>query len=240
MTFKDRFDAARKLAPKLNKYKNAPDTVILAIPRGSLEMGYELSGILNLPLDIVVTKKIPAPGNEEYAIGSIGPDGEALLNEDEVKAYGIPDSYLEAIKSKLMEDINRRYATYRKNLTSAHPADKTAVAPEAAKGPANIIPDFAGKTVILIDDGIATGFTMKAAIQYLKRNNIKKLIVAVPVAASDSAQQIKYMVDEFICLSVPFFFAAVGQFYEYFPQVTDEQAADYLEKANKKFGNMQN
>lgn len=224
MIFRDRIDAARKLAPRLEKYKDAPDTLILAIPRGSLQMGYELAGLLNLPLDIVVTKKIPAPGNEEYAIGSIGPDGVALLNESEVKAYAIPDSYLKAIKKKLMEEIRRRYAIYRKSL-------------QAAGG--NAIPDFGGKTVILIDDGIATGFTIKAAIGYLKREKVKRLVVAVPVSAADSAGEIKSMVDEFICLSEPFFFSAVGQFYEYFPQVSDEEAVRYLERANKKVSNMQ-
>ena len=229
MTFKDRFEAARKLAPKLEKYKNAPDTVILAIPRGSLQMGYELSGLLNLPLDIVVTKKIPAPGNEEYAIGSIGPDGEALLNKDEVRYYGIPDSYIDSVKAKLMEDIYRRYETYRKKLPAAGIPAKTAA----------LIPSFKDKTVILIDDGIATGFTMKAALDYLRRDGVKKIVVAVPVAAADSAQEIKNMADEFICLSVPFFFAAVGQFYESFPQVSDEEAIVYLEKANKKFCSMQ-
>ncbi|MBU0668285.1 phosphoribosyltransferase [Patescibacteria group bacterium] len=217
MHFEDRIEAAKQLVPKLEKYKNATATYILAIPRGSLEMGYELSKTLHLPLDIVVTRKIPAPGNEEYAIGSVAPDGGTLLNEEAVRGYGISPEYINNEKDRLLVEIKRRYKMYRA------PADN------------NIIPSFTGKTVIIIDDGIATGFTMKAAISYLRREKVKKIVVAVPVAAPDTAKEIADMVDEFICLSTPMFFAAVGQFYENFPQVSDEEAANFLKKAADLF-----
>lgn len=216
MHFADRIDAARELAPKLAHYKNARDTYILAIPRGSLQMGYELSKILHLPLDIVVTKKVPHPQNEEYAIGAIAPDGEVLLNPAE--AARTSPAYIEETKGELLEEIKRRYHMYRKNMGT----------PDAGN-----IPSFRGKTVIIIDDGIATGFTMKAAILYLQRQKAAKIVVAVPVAAPDSAREIATMADELICLDTPVFFAAVGQFYEEFPQVSDEEAAAFLGKAVK-------
>lgn len=210
MTFKDRLDAAGQLVPKLSHYKDKPDTVILAIPRGALQMGYPLSQQLNLPLDIVVTKKIPAPGNEEYAIGAITPDGEALLNEEVVSSMHISEGYIEGVKKNLTKKIESRYKKYDQE-----------------------IPSFKDKTVIIIDDGIATGFTMQAAIKYLRREGVRRIVVAVPVAAPDSAKTIKEMVDEFICLSIPPFFGAVAQFYEIFPQVEDEEAIDFLKKSRK-------
>jgi putative phosphoribosyl transferase len=222
MNFTDRIDAAKKLIPYLSRYKNAKDTYILAIPRGSLEMGYELSKALNLPLDIVVTKKIPAPGNEEYAIGAIAPDGGTLLNNEVVQYYDVPKSYIEDVKAELIEKIQFRYKSYRKGLKNAPHVD-----------PKTQIPSFNDKTVIIIDDGIATGFTMKAAIEYLRRDGVKKIVVAVPVAAPDSASEIEKIVDEFICLDKPLFFAAVGQFYDNFNQVSDEEAAEFLSMADK-------
>jgi putative phosphoribosyl transferase len=212
MRFKDRIDAAEKLLPHLKKYASAKDTIIAAIPRGSLQMGFELHKELNLPLDIVVTKKIPYPGNEEYAIGSIGPGGEVLLNKNEIGYSQISDEYLKKQKEELTAEIKKRYALYRGT-------------PE--------IPSFKGKTVILIDDGIATGFTMKAAVEYLKHTQAAKIVVAVPVSAVDAAHEIKELADEFICLDTPAFFYAVGQFYENFPQVSDEEAKKYLEKSRK-------
>jgi len=216
MFFQDRIDAAKKLASALEHYKAAPDTVILAIPRGSLEMGYQLSQDLNLPLDIVVTKKIPAPENEEYAIGAVAPDGEVMMSQEIISAYNVPSSYIEEAKKKLLEKMHERYERYRREISQQDESK---------------IPSFKGKTVIIVDDGIATGFTMKAAIHYLKREKVKKVVVAVPVSAPDSAQEIKSMVDELICLDTPAFFGAVGQFYENFPQVSDEEAANFLKKA---------
>lgn len=210
MVFKDRFDAAQKLLPYLLKYKGADSTVILAIPRGSLQIGYELSHALQLPLDIIATKKIPAPMNEEYAIGSIDPDGIPLLNGEEVARYSISNTYLDGIKKSLLTAIQKRYTYYRGEEK---------------------IPSFRDKTVILVDDGIATGYTIKAAIAYLRRNGVSKLVVAVPVSAADSAKEIKNLVDELICLSTPLFFEAVGEFYEQFPQVSDEEARQFLQRA---------
>ena len=219
MRYQNRIEAAQRLLPLLKKYSDAPDTVVLAIPRGALQIGAVLARELHLPLDIVVTKKIPAPGNEEYAIGAIAPDGEILLNEEMVRMYALPEGYLKGVAGKLMTDIERRYHTYRAKRSSGEPVNS---------GLDSMYPDLAGKTVILTDDGIATGFTMKAAIEYLYRQKVKKIIVAVPVSSPDSAEEIKKIADEFVCPYLPAVFSAVAQFYDEFPQVSDEEAAQYL------------
>jgi len=205
--YRDRVDAARKLMPALQKYKGKKDVLILAIPRGALEMGAVLRDELKIPLDIVVTKKIGAPGNEEYAIGSVAPDGSVEVNQDAMGLYGIPQSYIDDEAQRLKHVIKRRYEDYRGDPNP---------------------PDLKGKTVIVVDDGIATGFTTMAAIQYIRKQNPKKIILAVPVSASDSYKKLKSAVDEMICLDVRDDFFAVGQFYEVFNQVSDEQAKKLL------------
>lgn len=205
--FKDRQDAAEKLIPKLEKYKGNKDAIILAIPRGALEMGAVLRDKLNLPLDIVVTKKIGAPGNEEYAIGVVGPDGESQINEGVVRMYGIPKSYIDDEAQRLKHAIKRRYEDYRGDPNP---------------------PDLKNKICIVVDDGIATGFTTLAAIQYIRRQKPEKIVLAVPVSAVDSHDKLKKEVDEMICLSVREDFFAVGQFYETFGQVEDDEAIKLL------------
>ena len=207
MKYLNRKDAAIKLLPKLEKYKGNKDTVLLAIPRGALEIGEVLRERLKLPLDIVVTKKIGAPGNEEFAIGVVDPDGQYSCNKDVLALYGIPLSYVEEEAQRLKHVIKRRYEDYRGSATP---------------------PDFKDKTCIIVDDGIATGHTTQAAVDYLKRQKAKKIVLAVPVSAVDSAARLEKEVDEFICLERPADFYAVGQFYENFPQVSDEEARRIL------------
>jgi len=205
--FKDRIDAAQQLLPKLEKYKGNKDAIILAIPRGALEMGAVLRDKLNLPLDIVVTKKIGAPGNEEYAIGVVGPDGKKQINKDATQMYGIPDEYINDEAKRLQHVIKRRYEDYRGDPTP---------------------PDLKNKICIVVDDGIATGFTTLAAIQYIRRQKPEKIVLAVPVSAIDSHDKLKKEVDEMICLSIREDFFAVGQFYDYFAQVEDDEAIKLL------------
>ena len=205
--FKNRTDAAKQLLPKLEKYKNNKDVIILAIPRGALEMGVVLRNELKLPLDIVVTKKIGAPGNEEYAIGVVGPDGEKQINEDIIRYYKIPKNYIEDEAKRLKHVIKRRYEEYRGDPTP---------------------PDLKDKICIVVDDGIATGFTTLAAVQYIRRQKPKKIVLAVPVSAVDSYNKLKKEVDEMICLNVREDFYAVDQFYEIFGQVSDEEAIKLL------------
>jgi len=170
MKYKDRKEAAEKLSKALKDYAGQKDTVILAIPRGALEIGEVLREKLKLPLDIVVTKKIGAPGNEEFAIGVVDPSGEIICNEDTLRSYGIPMSYVEDEAQRLKHMIKRRYEDYRGSATP---------------------PDFKGKTCIIVDDGIATGHTVEAAIGYLRSQKVKKIVLAVPVSARDSAERLK-------------------------------------------------
>jgi len=211
--YRDRQDAARKLLPALQKYKGKKGVLILAIPRGALEMGAILRDELKIPLDIVVTKKIGAPGNEEYAIGSVAPDGSVEVNQEAMGLYGIPQSYIDDEAQRLKHVIKRRYEDYRGDPNP---------------------PVLKGKTVIVVDDGIATGFTTMAAIQYIRKQNPKKIILAVPVSASDSYKKLKSAVDEMICLDVRDDFFAVGQFYEVFNQVSDEEAKKLLDFQKNK------
>ncbi len=206
--FQNRVEAAKKLVPLLAGYKKNPQAVILAIPRGALQIGAVLRDELKLPLDIVVTKKIGAPGNEEYAIGVVGPDGQWEANEAVVQSYGIPREYLEEEAKRLQHVIRRRYADYRGDPNP---------------------PDLKGKICIVVDDGIATGFTTLAAVRYLRRQKAGHIVLAVPVAATDSYNQLKKEVDELICLNVRDDFYAVGQFYREFPQVEDEEAKRLLQ-----------
>jgi putative phosphoribosyl transferase len=209
--FKDRYDAARQLLPKLEKYKGEKAAILLAIPRGALEMGALLRDELNIPLDIVVTKKIGAPGNDEYAIGSVGPDGSIQANQEAMSNYGIPHSYVDGEAKRLHHMIRCRYKDYRGDPNP---------------------PNLKNKIVIVIDDGIATGFTTLAAIQYIRKQAPQKIILAVPVAATDSHDRLKKEVDEMICLQVRDDFYAVGQFYETFNQVEDEEAKKLLNFKN--------
>ena len=206
--YKNREDAARRLLPDIGKYKNHKNAVILAIPRGALEIGAVLRDSLNIPLDIIVTKKISAPGNEEYAIGSVSPDGSVQVDQNAIMAYGIPQSYINNEAERLTRMIRRRYEEYRGD-------------PEP--------PDLKGKVVIVTDDGIATGFTVMAAIRYVRKQNPKKIILVAPVSASDSYEKLKKETDEIICPAVREDFFAVGQFYETFDQVSDEDAKKLLD-----------
>ncbi|MBI5421900.1 phosphoribosyltransferase [Candidatus Peregrinibacteria bacterium] len=205
--FKDRQDAARKLLPLLQKYKSNKDAILLAIPRGALELGVVFRDELKLPLDIVVTKKIGAPNNEEYAIGSVAPDGSVEVNQAVVESAGIPPRFIEEEAQRLKHVIKRRYEEYRGSP---------------------IPPSLKGKIVIVVDDGIATGFTTQAAVHYIRRQKPKKIVLAVPVSARDSYEKLKPEVDEMICLDTPEDFYAVGQFYETFNQVEDDQAKKLL------------
>ena len=213
MHFKDRHEAGTKLAEQLKKYKNNKDVIVLAIPRGGVEVGYEIAKLLNVKLDIIVTKKIGLPGDEEFAIGSVGPDKKVMLNEETIRIYNISDNYIKENAKEMGKEIERRYKAYRGKYE---------------------LPDLKKKIVILTDDGVATGFTTRAAINYIKSQNPKKLILAVPVAPSDFSIEIKKTVDEFVCLHSTNLFFSISQFYEYFPQLEDEEVKDYLRGINAK------
>ncbi|MFA5413098.1 MAG: phosphoribosyltransferase [Patescibacteria group bacterium] len=210
MIFKNRVDAGQKLAETLGKFKDAKDTIILALPRGGVVVGYEVAKKLNLPLDIVVPRKIGAPGNPEFAIGAVGETGEGIFEEMVIGAYGITESYLQNEIKKEKAEAERRLKLYR-----------------GARPPL----DLKNKTVILVDDGLATGLTMRAAIKTAKKFGAKKIIVSIPVTSPEAAELVKKEVDEIIYLEAPAFFGAVGSFYEEFGQTTDDEVIDLLKNA---------
>ena len=206
--FQDRTDAGKQLAKKLMKYKGKKDTILFGIPRGGVEIGFQLSKILKLPLEVIITKKIGYPGNEEYAIGAVGPGKEYILNEDVAGGKEVNHDYIDEEVERLNELIEKRYKLYKRKR----------------------FPDIKNKTIILVDDGIATGNTAKLSILLLKKQKPKKIILAVPVGSKDSIKMLEKYADEVVCLEMPLNFFAIGQFYENFVQVSDEQVIKYLSK----------
>lgn len=205
--FKDRTEAGKKLAEVLSEFKNT-NAIVLALPRGGVVVGAEIAQVLDLPFDIIVTRKIGAPGNSEYAIGAIDIEGNGVFNETETT--NIDKKWLEDEIAKERREAERRWKEYR-----------------GTRGTLNLT----SKTAIIVDDGIATGMTMRAAVQYAKKLGAQKVIVAVPVASADSVQEIKKDA-EVRTLKTPALFFAVGQFYEDFPQVEDERVI-YILAASK-------
>lgn len=205
MIFDDRFEAGRELAKKLEAFRKE-DAVILAIPRGGLEIGNVIAKALKKPLDIVLTKKIGAPGNPEFAIGAVSLSTR-VLNPD----VSAPKEYIEEETKALREALKKKYETYRGN-------DE----PIGLKG----------KIAIIVDDGIATGTTMLATIELIRKSSPRSIVVAIPVAPPDSAKKIRDKVDMLVCLSTPDDFYAVGQYYKQFSQVDDEMAIRLLREVN--------
>ena len=207
MLFKNRQHAGQLLVDVLRKYQSRDDTVVIGLARGGVVVAYEISQDLNLPLDIICARKIGAPSNHEFAIGAITETGESILDNGLIKRLHVTDSYLKSEIRKEKEEAARRLTIYKNGRPSLNLKDKM---------------------VILVDDGIATGATMKAAIQSTKAKYCKGIIVAVPVAPPDTLDEIRDSVDEVICLAAPIFFQAVGQFYENFSQTTDEEVIHLL------------
>ncbi len=208
--FRDRHEAGNHLAEALARYKGKKDTVILAIPRGALQIGAVLHEKLGLPLDIIITKKIPHPMNDEFAIGAVGPGGRYFLNDP--SAIEVPMGYVERKIDEISESIDERYGMYR------------------WKKP---LLKLDGKTVIIVDDGVATGSTMRIAIKIIRLQNPARIVVAVPVGPPDIVELLKSDAEEVVCLETPFPFFAIGQFYESFPQVEDEEAMAILKRCMK-------
>jgi putative phosphoribosyl transferase len=208
--FKDRSEAGRLLAQKLAAYANRPDVIVLALPRGGVPVGYEVARALNVPLDIFIVRKLGVPGHEELAMGAVATGGERVLNEQVVRGLGIPDYVIDAVAAWEQQELERRERTYRGNRPP---------------------PDVSGKTVILVDDGLATGATMHAAIKALKQRSPARIVVAVPTAAPETCEEMKSQADEVICATTPQPFYAVGLWYEDFSQTTDEEVRDLLARS---------
>ena len=205
MIFKDRFTAGKLLAKELKKYKNKKDAIVLAIPRGGLQIGCSIAKELNLNLDIILTKKIGYPGNPEYAIGAVS------LTSEIVEEQGISKDYIQNKIKNIRKSLKERYKKY---LGKSKPQN------------------LKNKIVILTDDGIATGKTMLLTIKLIKEQKPKKIIVAIPVGPIDNIELLKENADEVICLYSPENFFAIGEFYENFEQVSDEEAIKLLKESN--------
>ncbi|MGH8248613.1 MAG: phosphoribosyltransferase [Gammaproteobacteria bacterium] len=211
MKFRNRTEAGRLLATKLAGYAHRSDLVVLALPRGGLPVAYEVAEELHAPLDIFLVRKLGVPGHEELALGAIATGGVRLLNEDVVRYFEISRQTIDAVTVKEQKELERRERLYRKG-----------------RAPLNVN----GRTVILVDDGLATGSSMRAAAAAVRQQQPARIVVAVPVAATATCEELSTEVDEIVCADTPEPFYAVGLWYEDFSQTTDEEVRGLLERTN--------
>jgi putative phosphoribosyl transferase len=211
--YRDRSDAGRVLATQLTAYANRSDVLVLALPRGGVPVAYEVAKALHAPLDVFIVRKLGVPGHEELAMGAIATGGVCVLNEDVVQMLHIPDRVIEAVIAKEQQELERREHLYRDDRPP---------------------PDVRDCTIILIDDGLATGATMRAAIKALRQQHPARLVVAVPVAAPPTCEELGAQVDEIICAKTPEPFYGVGYWYEDFSQTTDEEVHALLAQSEQE------
>lgn len=205
--FHDRHHAGRHLAEQLKQYKNQPDILVLGLPRGGVPVAYEVARELNAPFDIFLVRKLGLPGHEELAMGAIASGGTQVLNEQVLQMVKIDETTIARVAAEEQRELERRERAYR--------GDRP-------------VPNIGGRTVILVDDGLATGSTMRAAALALRKQNPARLIVAVPVAAAETCDAFRAEVDEVVCALTPEPFHAVGFWYENFPQTTDDEVQTLL------------
>jgi putative phosphoribosyl transferase len=210
MLFRDRADAGRHLLSRLGAHQGRPDVLVLGLPRGGIPVAYEVARGLGVPLDVFVVRKLGVPGQEELAMGAIATGGVRIVNRDVVDALHIPPDVVDRAAAEEARELERREQSYRGER------------PE---------PQVAGKTVILVDDGLATGSTMRAAVAALRQQGPARIVVAVPVAAPSTCQELRREVDEIVCFATPEPFMAVGRFYDDFAQTTDEEVTELLAAA---------
>jgi len=212
MIFADRTDAGRRLATRLTHYAGRDDLLILGLPRGGVPVAYEVARALDAPLDVFVVRKLGVPGHEELALGAIASGGVAVLNRDIIDSLEIPESVIDRVAAREKEELVRRETAYRDHRPASNPR---------------------GRTVILIDDGLATGASMFAAVASIRQQAPSRLVVAVPVAAQETAERLDREVDEFVVVSVPYPFYGVGQWYDDFRQTTDAEVRQLLADAHQ-------
>jgi putative phosphoribosyl transferase len=211
--FRDRVDAGRQLASALAIYADRSDVVILALPRGGVPVGYEVARALHAPLDAFVVRKLGLPGQEEFAMGAVASGGVTVIDEAVVEQLGVPRAALQEVLDRELEELRRREEIYR-----------------GGQPP----PDLTGKTVILVDDGLATGSSMRAAVAALRRAKAGRVIVAVPIGAYETCEMLRDEADAVICVRTPEPFHAVGVWYQNFEQTTDEEVRDLLARAARE------
>ena len=209
--FKDRRDAGRVLARKLSTYTEQTDVIVLALPRGGVPVAYEVALALNAPLDIFLVRKLGLPGREELAIGAIASGGIRVLNEDIIRVLGVPEEVINIVARNELQELQRREHNYR--------GDRPA-------------PDVRDRKVILIDDGLATGASMRAAVVGVRAQHPARIIIAVPAASPELCNAFQFEVDEMVCAMTPEPFYGLSRWYEDFSQTTDEDVRMFLREAN--------
>jgi predicted phosphoribosyltransferase len=215
MLFANRREAGRILASLVMKYADRGDVLVLALPRGGVPVAFEVARALNVPLDVFIVRKLGVPGHDELAMGAIATGGVRVLNEDVVNSLELEPEVIDAVAAREEKELARRERLYR----GARPA-----------------PDVHGRTVILVDDGLATGSTMRAAVAALRKQRPARIVVAVPVAAPETCEEFKTEVDETICAATPRMFNGVGRWYEDFSQTTDDEVHELLAQARSCVG----
>lgn len=209
--FTDRVDAGKQLAAALSDVENE-NGIVLAIPRGGVVVGYEIAKALNLPLDVIIPHKIGAPDNPELAIGAMTEDGTIILDRSLVNYLSVPEKYIREESERQKLEIERRLKMYRKNEP---------------------YPDLKGRTVIVVDDGIATGSTMKAALASARKKGAKTIIAAAPVCPPSTIKDLEKQADQIICVHSPEYFSAIGEFYDNFDQTTDKEVIELLQRSKQ-------
>ncbi len=210
MLFRDRTDAGRILAEQLSRYADRANVVVLALPRGGVPVAYEVARALHAPLDVFLVRKLGMPGMEELAMGAIASGGVRVLNDDVVQTLQIPEEVIETAAAAEERELERRERAYRGDRPPR---------------------DVRGRTVILVDDGLATGSTMRAAVAALRKQQPAAIVVAVPVAARSTCEELAAEVDDIVCARTPEPFRAVGLWYDDFSQTTDEEVRELLRQA---------
>ena len=205
--FDDRADAGRRLAARLAHFGGRDDVVVLALPRGGVPVGYEVARSLGAPLDVLVVRKLGVPGFEELAMGAVAGGGVRVLDDELVRSLRIPDRLVERVTERERAEVERRERAYR----GGRPA-----------------PGLRGKTVILVDDGIATGSTVRAAVAALRHSSPARIVVAAPVAPPSTCEMLRRVADEVVCVETPEPFSAISLWYRSFPQTSDDEVREYL------------
>lgn len=211
--YRNRENAGQDLAKRLKTYVNGPDGVVLALPRGGINVAFEVAKALNLPLDVVVVRKLGVPDQPELAMGAIASGGVRVLNQQLMRQAQISNERIESVAQQEVKELMRQERLYRNGRPPV---------------------DLEHKTVILIDDGLATGATMRAAITAIREQKPQQIIIAVPVATPSMCQELESEVDEIICLKTPEPFISVGTWYDDFSQTTDEEVIQLLSRAKKR------
>jgi len=213
--FHDRKDAGAQLAARLSAFAGGANTIVLGLPRGGVPVAYEVAMALRAPLDVFVVRKLGVPGQRELAMGAIASGGVRVLNDEVMEALKLPLSTVDAVAAHEQPELERQQRLYRGEVA---------------------LPDFAGRTVILVDDGLATGSTMRAAVKALRQSSPKRIVIAVPVGAAETCRSLRADADEVICLHSPESFYSVSTWYEEFSQTSDDEVRRLLKDlANKRW-----